>query len=459
MPVPFRLFSRGLPLLISLCGLLGCSASAPATRPSAQATLPPAMPTITPPPPAATPEPFPVMLGIDVLEAQGFAPLKGKRVALLSHPAGVNRRGESTIDVLRRAPGVKLVALFGPEHGIYGKTAAGKDVPDGIDQRTGLPAFSLYGATKEPTKAQLRNIDVFVIDLQDIGVRSYTFAPSMKYAIEGCFKNGVEVMVLDRPNPLGGLKVDGPLLDASLRNTSLVAAYRLPYVHGLTIGELARMAHDAPGVLDIPDAVRARGKLTVIPMRGWKRSMRWPETGLHFVPTSPLIEDFPAVVGYAMIGLGTSWKDFIKPAFVSGIGTQYPFRGLSYTAGRTPDQLMQDLNALHIPGIAFRKISVADKKGQPTVGLYVDVVDWDAWRPTELSFELLRLNCRLQGRNPFANLSKENTRTINIHIGSMEWWTALQRDGAKVDVEGFIKLWQERNAIYQQQSKKYWLYD
>lgn len=445
------------PLLIALSGLLGCSASSPATRPSVQATLP-AMPSITPPPPAAPPEPFPVMLGIDVLEAEGFAPLKGKRVALLSHPAGVNRRGESTIDVLRRAPGVKLVALFGPEHGIYGVTAAGKDVPDGIDKRTGLPAYSLYGATKEPTKAQLRNVDVFVIDLQDIGVRSYTFAPSMKYALEGCFKNGVEVMVLDRPNPLGGLKVDGPLLDANLRNTSLVAAYRVPYVHGLTIGELARMAHEAPGVLDIPDAVRTRGKLTVVPMRGWHRAMRWPETGLRFVPTSPRIEDFPAVVGYAMVGLGSSWNEFIKPGFSHGIGTQYWFRGLAYN-GRPTDQLLQDLNALHVPGVAFRKISVTDKRGQPTTGIYVDVVDWDAWRPTELSFELLRLTCRLRGMNPFAHVSAENARTINIHIGSMEWWTALKRDGAKVDVEAFIKLWQERNAIYQQQSRKYWLYN
>ncbi|HYD83810.1 MAG TPA: DUF1343 domain-containing protein, partial [Opitutus sp.] len=300
---PFRLlFSERIFAYVALTlGLLGCSASQPPTRPATKAAAP-AAPLFTPPPRTQQTTPL-VLLGIDVLEALGFSAVKGKRLGLLTHPAGVNRNGVSTVDVLRRAPGTKLVALFGPEHGIYGDEKAEVRIADRRDARTGLPVFSLYGRTRKPTAAMLKGLDAMVIDLQDVGTRSYTYVSAMKLTMEACFEANVEVIVLDRPNPLGGLKADGPLLDAKW--TSYVGAFRVPYVHGLTIAELARMAKEAPGVLAIPDAVRARGKLTVIPMRGWRRSMRWPETGLKWVPTSPMIQDFSAVIGYAMVGLGT----------------------------------------------------------------------------------------------------------------------------------------------------------
>jgi uncharacterized protein YbbC (DUF1343 family) len=435
-----------LPFL-ALFALLGCSAtgssqSAPAKAPAA----PPAL-TVAPTEPAG-----PIMLGIDVLESQGFAALKGKRVGLLTMPAGVNRQGVSTIEVLRRAPGVQLAALFAIEHGINNEFPAGKNFEDYQDPRTGLPVHSLYdGKTGRPTKAQLKGIDVLVVDLQDIGVRSYTHAVRMRYAIEGCFQNGVEVIVLDRPNPLGGLKVDGPILDADLK--SGVGGFRVPYVHGLTIGELARMAAQAPGVLDIPEAVRAKGKLTVIPMRGWNRAMLWPETGLRFVPTSPRVQDFAAVVGYAMVGLGCEGT-----GFTHGIGTNYNFRGIAFK-GLTTDQLLQQLTALRVPGVGFRKLSVTDAAGKTTTGVYVDVNDWQAWNPTQLSFELMRLACRLTPPNPVAKALADKTNIFNKLVGSHEFLNALQRDGAKLDLEAFEKTWQARNAIYQQQTKKYWLYN
>ncbi|HEY0944195.1 MAG TPA: DUF1343 domain-containing protein, partial [Opitutaceae bacterium] len=230
-----------------------------------------------------------VMLGVDVLEASGFAAVRGKRVGLLTHPAGVNRRGELTIDVLRRAPQTKLVALFAPEHGLYGTEKASAQISDTIDRRTGLPVYSLHGKNRKPSEEQLRGLDALVIDLQDIGVRSYTFNVVMRYAMDSCFLYGVEVIVLDRPNPLGGLKVDGPSLDREWM--SGVGAYPIPYIHGLTMGELARFAASQPGVLDIPEAARLRGRLTIVPMRGWRRAMRWPETGLTYVPTSTYIRD------------------------------------------------------------------------------------------------------------------------------------------------------------------------
>jgi uncharacterized protein YbbC (DUF1343 family) len=390
------------------------------------------------------------MLGIDVLQSEGFAAVRGRRVGLLTHPAGVNRRGESTIDVLRRAPGVKLVALFAPEHGLNGTEEAGKNLPDTVDRRTGLPVHSLHGKTRKPTPEMLKGLDALVIDLQDIGVRSYTFASAMRYAMEACFENNVEVVVLDRPNPLGGLKVDGPPLDPDL--VSYVGAFRVPYVHGLTIGELARMAKEAPGVLPIAAAARERGRLTVVPMRGWRRSMRWSDTGLDFVPTSPMVQDFAAVIGYAMTGLGCE-----QSGFKSGIGRAFAFRTVQFK-GRTPEQLVKDLTPLKLSGLTLKMVSAPDVTGKPMTGIYLEVTNWNEWQPTELSFQLMRLACRYDPPNPFARLPPDRVHTFNIHVGSADWWTALRRDGAKVNVEGFLAEWRQRNEIYQQQSRRYWLY-
>jgi uncharacterized protein YbbC (DUF1343 family) len=390
------------------------------------------------------------MLGIDVLEADGFAVVRGKRIGLLTHPAGVNRDGVSTIDVLRRAPQTKLIALFAPEHGIYGSERASTNIPDTIDRRTGLPVYSLHGQNRKPTKAQLRELDALVIDLQDIGVRSYTFNVAMRYAMDACFQHGVEVIVLDRPNPLGGLKVDGPILDRALM--SGVGAFRIPYVHGLTIGELARMAAISPGVLDVPEEVRVKGRLTVVQMRGWRRDMRWSETGLTFVPTSQLVPDFAAVIGYAMVGLGCEGNRFSH-----GLGPAYPYRGISFP-GKTADQLQKDLTALRLPGIRFSKVSVADRRGQPTTGVFVEVTDWADWNPTELSFHLMRLACRYDPPNPFAKLTETQLRSFNIHVGSLAWGQALRTEGARIDVDAWTRRWREQARVYQNETKRYWLY-
>ncbi|MDX2188176.1 MAG: DUF1343 domain-containing protein [Opitutaceae bacterium] len=440
---------RPVSLVLSVVLLLaGCATPQPkpqAAKP--QVPVPtPAVPMPTRPTPAG-----PVQLGIDVLVARNFSGLQGKRVALLTHAAGVNNRGISTVDVLRKAQNFKLVSLFGPEHGIYGLAPAGENVGDSIDKRTGLPVYSLHGKNRKPTKTQLKGVDILVIDLQDIGSRSYTYAICMRYAIEACFENGVEVMVLDRPNPLGGLKVDGPILDRNL--FSGVGGYPIPYVHGLTIGELARMAAGTPGWLEVPEAVRKRGKLTVVPMSGWRRGMRWPETGLTFTPTSPYVQDFAACVGYAMTGLGTQIG-----GFAHGVGNQYPFRGLYYRD--KPIELIQrELEALRLPGIAFRKISVPKPNGQPAVGVYIEVTDWEDWRPTELSFHLMRLTCKMAGKNVFAAANATQTRSFNIHTGSMEWWNALKRDGVKVNLEAFLVKWRSEAAAFQKESRKYWLYN
>lgn len=458
LPLSLR---RLITLLAPVLAFAGCSSSQPPKSPRTT----PAAPLFTPPSafaPVPTPTSTPgVMLGIDVLEAEGFAPLQGKRIGLLTHPAGVDRRGISTIDILRRAPGVKLVALYGPEHGIYGDAAATVTVPNTIDRRTGLPVFSLYGPYRKPTRAMLKGIDAMVIDLQDIGTRSYTYVSAMKWTMEGCFENGVEVIVLDRPNPLGGLKVDGPLLDIQWATNNYVGALPVPYVHGLTIGELALMAKDLrpPTGLAISEKARARGKLLVIPMRGWSRSMRWPETGLQWVPTSPLIPDFSAIEGYPMVGLGTYGdpKARFEIEFYHGIGKAYPFRGLSHKTAKI-DVLEKELRALHLPGLDFRRVSGIDHLGKPAVGVYVEITDYDEWQPTELNFYLMKLACKLDAKNPFLPAPGRDFSGFLRHMGSDGFLAALQREGARVDVDRWIKLWHEQDRIYQIQSKKYWLY-
>jgi len=437
-----------LSALALLAGLFGCSAGPPQKTPTVAVAPSPETPAAAP---VVKPAPvFPVMLGIDVLEADGFTVVSGKRIGLLTHPAGVNRQGVSTVDVLRRATNTKLVALFAPEHGLYGDEKASTNIPDTIDRRTGLPVYSLHGKNRKPTKEQLKTLDALVIDLQDIGVRSYTFNVAMRYAMDACFTHGVEVIVLDRPNPLGGLKVDGPLLDANLM--SGVGAFRVPYVHGLTIGELARMAATAPRVLDVPEEVRAKGRLTVVQMRGWRRDMRWSETGLTFVPTSQLVPDFAAVIGYAMVGLGCEGNRFSH-----GLGPSYPYRGIAYP-GKNAEQLQKDLTALRLPGLRFSKVAVADRKGQPTTGVFVEVSDWADWNPTELSFHLMRLACRYETQNPFAKLTEAQQRSFNIHVGSAAWGSALRTEGARIDVDAWLRRWREQAKIYQNETKRYWLY-
>lgn len=397
------------------------------------------------------------MLGIDVLQAEGFGTLKGKRIGLLTHPAGVNRFGMSTIEILRHAPGVKLVALYAVEHGLYNEQPAETPFPDHVDRRTGLTVYSLYnGKTKSfvPTRAQLKNIDTLVIDLQDIGTRSYTFTGAMKSAMEACFNNGKEVIVLDRPNPLGGLKVDGPPMDTQWMSD--VGRFRVPYVHGLTIGELALMAKNLapPGGLAISAAARARGKLTVIPMRGWRRTMLWQDTGLIFIPTSTHIPDVETCEAYPMTGLGC-----MIGGFRNGIGSQYIFRGLSHPALKT-DALERSLRALQVPGVGLARVTVpSTKPGQPpAAGFLISIADRGAWRPTELNFRLMKLTCQLERKNPFAAMSPAMRRTFLIHMGSSAFLDDLVAKGARVDIDRWLALWRTQADVFQAQSQKYWLY-
>lgn len=390
----------------------------------------------------------PIYLGIDVLEKSGFKAVANKRIGLLTHPAGVNRKGISSIDVLRRSPRVNLVALFGPEHGIYGNEKANQPIENQIDKRTNLPVYSLYGRYRKPTPEMLQGLDALVIDLQDIGVRSYTYSSCMRYAMEACFENNVEVIVLDRPNPLGGLKVDGPILDSEWR--SYVGAFNVPYVHGFTIGELARLAKYTSGTMNVPDAIRQAGKLTIIKMKGWRRDMMWPQTGLEWVPTSPYIQSLDAVLGYAMTGLGAQIG-----GFKHGIGTPYPFRLLEFQH-RSNAELLRTLNKRKIPGLKFSILETKNKKGASKEGVYIEVNKWEKFRPTELSFHMMQLAAQWSDQNPFQKAT--NVTLFNKHVGSTSWWDEISKYGKDASVRKFVDKWSTQAEHFQSQHRQFYLY-
>ncbi len=391
-----------------------------------------------------------IKLGIDVLEEMKFSPIAGKRAGLLTHPAGVNRWGKSTIDVLRSSPRVKLTALFGPEHGIYGNEKADTPVLDNVDKRTGLPVYSLYGKYRKPTPGMLDKIDVLVIDLQDIGSRSYTYISCMLRAMEACFENGKEVVVLDRPNPLGGRKVCGPPLDKKFK--SYVGMFEVPYVHGLTIGELARLAKDTAGAMEVSPKVQKSGKLSVVAMRGWTRSMTWTDTGLKWIKTSPAIPSFSAAVGYAMTGLGCQIG-----GFQHGYGTEYPFRLLAFP-GKTPEQIGTALRKKGIKGLSYKKTAAKDSKGRTVTGLYVLVDDWNSLRPTEISFHMMAISCEFSRKNAFKNASEAQGLLFNKHVGSESWWREICRKGAKADVDAFVRKWSVQADEFRKYSERFHLY-
>ncbi len=271
--------------------------------------------------PAAAGKPMGVKFGIDVLRDEQFKSLAGRRIGLIASPASVDEHLAPTSHVLRDSGVVKLVAMFGPEHGIYGDEYAGDAVADRKDPKTGIPIYSLYGKTRKPTPQMLEEIDTLVFDLQDIGSRSYTNISTMKVAMEACAEQDKEFVVLDRANPLGGNRIEGPGLDEQ-NYSSFVGIVNVPYVHGMTTGELAQLMRER----FVPDYQ----KLRVVKMTGWTRDMVWEDTGRAWVPTSPHVPHVSSVAAYAATGI-------VGELYVisNGVGYTLPFEvvGAPYVDG------------------------------------------------------------------------------------------------------------------------------
>ena len=342
--------------------------------------------------------------GIEVLERMGFAPLKGKRVGLVTNPSGVDRNLRSTIDILYNADGVELVALFGPEHGVRGNVYAGGKVSDVTDPATGLPVYSLYGATRKPTPEMLEGIDAMVYDIQDVGARSYTFISTLGLVMEACAEAGIEVVVLDRPNPLGGYKVEGCVAEDGL--ISFVGQYRIPYIYGLTVGELAMLVNEEGlncGQTGGQEPSHCR--LTVIPMEGWSRDMLYADTGLPWLLPSPNIPTAESAVNYSAAGICGELYNFLN----IGIGYTLPF-GVFGAEWIDAEDLKAELDSYRLPGVEFRTIYYkpfsGSSAGKSVKGVQYFFTDYDAASVTLTQFYVMQAVARLYpDRKPFETAS------------------------------------------------------
>jgi len=327
-----------------------------------------------------------VLTGIDVLEQEGFKTLDGKRVGLVTNPTGITRDFRSTVDVLHKAENVKLVALFGPEHGIRGNVTAGGKITDSTDPATGLPEYSLYGATRKPTPEMLKGIDVLVYDIQDIGCRSYTYISTMAKVMEAAAEQDIEVVVLDRPNPLTGNRVEGNILDPKFR--SFIGLFEVPYVYGLTCGELANMINGEGWLAD-----GAKCKLTVVPMKGWRRDMWFDQTGLPWVPASPHVPHAVTALFYVATGIMGELH-----VISEGVGYPMPFE-LAGAPWIDAAKFAAELNARKLPGVVFRPLTFRPYYGpyekQDCGGVQVHILDRDALTLVGVQFHVMDVHQRL----------------------------------------------------------------
>ena len=387
-----------------------------------------------------------VKLGNEVLARNQFNVLQTKRIGLITNPSGVNRQLQSTIEVLRHAPKVNLVALFGPEHGIYGDVPAGDKIESRQDERTGLPVHSLYGATRKPTPEMLKGLDALVYDLQDTGCRSYTYISTMGVAMEACAEAGVEFIVLDRPNPLGGQRVEGPLVEENYR--SFVSQWDIPYVYGMTCGEVAQMINGEAWI-------KKRCKLTVVPLQGWRRSMVWRDTDLPWVPTSPHVPHGESPLFQVATGMlgeigGVS----------TGIGYTLPFQCLA-APDIDPHQLAEVLNAYQLPGVIFKPVTFKPYyfafKDQLIGGVQIYFTEPATAPLTAINFYALEALKKLANRDLFAEAikAKKSFSMFDKVNGTDSTRKALQAGTSACEI---VASWKNAEDNFRIQRKKYLLY-
>lgn len=365
-----------------------------------------------------------VKLGVEVLLSQPKHVLSGKRVGLVTNMSAIDGRGVSVIDRLARAPGVKLVALFAPEHGLRADLDV-ENIPNGKDPRTGAPVYSLYGKHRAPTPAQLANVDVLVFDIQDAGARFYTYSTTLGLCMEAAKKNGKPFVVLDRPNPITGL-AEGEVLDGGIRH--FTGRYPITTRHGMTMGELARY---------INGVERLGADLTVVPMQGWKRTMYYDQTGLPWRRPSPAMLSPETALYYVGIGM-------FEATNVNCRAPGKPFRwvGAKWADG---DRLAAELNALALPGVRFSPDTVKGMGG-------VDVTITNRWlfKPVETAAAMMGVFARLHpGKfEPYRS-------GLGIMSGSDGLWEALTGQG---DLGAVVSRYRKSAVDYETRRKPYLLY-
>jgi uncharacterized protein YbbC (DUF1343 family) len=386
-----------------------------------------------------------IQTGLDVLIGEGLPELAGKRLGLITNHTGVDRALRSGIDHLYASDRFTLAALFGPEHGVRGQAQAGEQVSSTIDRRTGLPVHSLYGDTHKPTPDMLAGIETLVYDIQDVPVRYATYASTLAAAQEACAELGLSFVVCDRPNPLTGRYVEGNVLDPAFR--SFVGVHPIAIRHGLTTGELATLFAADNGW---PEPI-------VIPMRGWQRRLWFDQTGLPWVlpsPNLPALESLLAYPGTCLIE-GTNLSE--------GRGTTGPFE-LTGAPWLDPDALADELNARHLPGVAFRPHSFvptfSKHAGTPCAGVQLHILDRDAFRPVATGIHLLHA-CRLLSGDRFEwrAAAPEAGGHHGLFIDLLAGTDRLRLDlEAWAQPDEIVARWEEDAAAFAERTKEFWRY-
>ncbi|MDD2514329.1 MAG: DUF1343 domain-containing protein [Proteiniphilum sp.] len=386
-----------------------------------------------------------VKTGIEMLKESNFKLLKGKRVGLITNPTGVDNQLRSTIDILHRAPNVQLVALYGPEHGVRGDVHAGDKVSDFKDPNTGVPVYSLYGSTRKPTKEMLEGVEMLVYDIQDIGCRSYTYISTLYLAMQAAAENNIDFVVLDRPNPLGGLKVEGNVVEEGF--ISFVSQLKIPYLYGLTCGELAEMIN-GEGMITQPC------KLTVVKMKKWRRKMHFGDTGLPWVPTSPHIPFAHSAYFYPVSGI------LGELGYLSiGVGYTLPFEMFA-AEWIDAEQFAGALNAKRLPGITFRPLHLkpyyAVGQGKNLQGVQVHLTDFSKARLSDIQFHVMEVAAQLYpGYKVFDHAPENRYDMFDKVCGSDQIRRAFSLNHRFADIEAY---WTKDEASFRKQSKKYHFY-
>ncbi len=380
-----------------------------------------------------------ITLGDEVFLASSWKQLHGRCVGVITNQTGVTSRLTNIVDAIKANPHICVKAIYSPEHGLRGDRPAGAYVSSYTDARTGLPVYSLYGPQKHPTAAMLAGVDVLLFDIQDVGARPYTFVSTMAYAMQAATQFHKEIWVLDRPNPIGGNSVEGPVLDPAFH--SFIGLYPIAMRHGMTVGELAKMFNDAFGI---------HANLHVIAMQGWQRGMLWPDTGLQWVQSSPNIPEWSTTVVYPCTGLIDS------SGVNGGIGTTKPFK---YAGGPTIDAyaLAKTMNAKNLPGVYFRPAYWS-----PTAGFWTDkdlggvelvVYDPATFEPVTTAVNILTAVRTLSPST--LTLTDKTARAIDI-----DWGTDTLRKGLKsgASANTIIAAWQPALQKFKTLRAKYLLY-
>lgn len=386
-----------------------------------------------------------IQTGIEVLKNSNFKLLEGKRVGLITNPTGVDNQLKSTIDILHEAPNVNLVALFGPEHGVRGDVHAGDHVDNSSDPTTGLPVGSLYGKTRKATPDMLKGIDVLVYDIQDIGCRSFTYISTMGLAMEAAAENNIEFVVLDRPNPLGGLKVEGNLAEDGY--ISFVSQFKIPYLYGLTCGELAQMLNEE-------NMLAKQCKLTVVKMKGWKRKMDYTQTGLQWIPSSPHIPHAHSAFFYPVSGIVG------ELGYLSiGVGYTIPFQMFAADWIKA-EEFASALNKLNLPGVHFRPMHLKPfysvGVGTQMQGVQVHLTDYQKANLSEIQFYVMQVIAQLYpDKAVFANANEKRFDMFDKVSGSNQIRLLFAKNNRFEDIQAY---WNKDVEAFKKLSKKYYLY-